>query len=269
MEGREFSLINLGLIYIHAEVKEKKQFIEDVFKRRFEAIRGYPVSEIKSLLGSYSGLNFNEAARHIRKGERIEIWGKESLCHLCCGDIYHIIDLVKRMVINIGGAQGLAQIEFFPKISTKEQTKAIREQAGNFLKGLRILPNGSRLVDVVTAFGNVAHSYLKHRESKNVKTNPPWQAHRIEPYEPFELTGEALEIYEELLRYSVFIEDVRGKSRRGKVVPRLYLRRLLVPHFNLTFSMRDSIELEANEIQELLLSPADFERKHLAKKGYK
>ena len=267
VEGREFILINLGLVYIHAGIEEKLQFIEDVLNRRLKAIDNYPVSDLEALLGSYSELNFTEAARLIRRGKRIEFWGKESLCHLCCGDIYHIIDLVKRMVVNIGGAQGLAEIESSQKISAKEQSKATREQAGNFLKGLRILPNGSKLVEIVAAFGIIAHSYLKYRDSKNVETHPPWQAHRIEPYEPLELSKEAQKIYDELLRFSVFIEDVRGKSRRGKVVPRLYLRRLLIPHFNLTFSMRDSIELEVNEVEELLLLPKEFEKNHLVKKG--
>jgi hypothetical protein len=69
---------------------------------------------------------------------------------------------------------------------------------------------------------------------------------------------EAKRLYEELLRYSVFIEDYRGKSRRGDVVPRLFLRRFLIPHFNLTFSTRDSIQLEPADFQELLLDPARF-----------
>ncbi len=268
VEGREFTLMNLGLNYIHAEEKEKLRFIEDIFEKRLKAINSYPVSDLDTLLGSYEGPNYNQTAQIIRKGERVEIWGKESLCRLCCGDIYHIIDLVKQMVVNIGGAEGLAQIESLQKISSKDQTKAIRDQAGNFLNGLRLSSNGSQLVEIVSSFGVVAHSYLKHRNSKNVKTNPPWQAHRIEPYDQLALSDEAQKIYDELLRYSVFIEDVRGKSRRGKVVPRLYLRRLLVPHFNLTFSMRDSVGLEPDEIQELLLTPKEFEKKHLMKKGF-
>ena len=68
------------------------------------------------------------------------------------------------------------------------------------------------------------------------------------------------------LRYSIFIEDPRGKSRRGKVVPRIYLRRFLIPHFNITFSKRDSISLENKEIEELLLYPEEFYKKHTQKK---
>jgi hypothetical protein len=136
----------------------------------------------------------------------------------------------------------------------------IREAAGSFLKNLRGIPkHGTQLVAVVTAFGNVAHSYLKFRDSKNEEAHPPHQATRIEPYEPLALSDEAEKIYDELLRYSVFIEDVRGKSRRGKVVPRLYLRRFLVPHFNLTFSTRDSVEINPSDFEEFLLRPAQFE----------
>lgn len=142
----------------------------------------------------------------------------------------------------------------------RAQNQAIREAAGAFLKNLRSIPkHGDQLVAIVTAFGNVAHSLLKHRCSKNEAGNPPHQASRIEPYEPFELSEPAQRLYDELLRYSVFLEDFRGKSRRGKVVPRLYLRRLLVPHFNLTFSMRDSTELEPTEFERFLLQPAKFE----------
>ena len=74
VEGREFTLINLGLVYIHAAIEEKLQFIEDVFNRRLKAIDNYPVSDLEALLGSYSELNFNEDARLIRRGKRIKFW---------------------------------------------------------------------------------------------------------------------------------------------------------------------------------------------------
>jgi hypothetical protein len=71
----------------------------------------------------------------------------------------------------------------------------------------------------------------------------------------------------ELLRYSVFIQDFRGKSRRGDVVPRLFLRRFLIPHFNLTFSSRDSIQLEPKVFELMLLDPAKFEKSFRQKGG--
>src|SRR5207247_2377718 len=112
----------------------------------------------------------------------------------------------------------------------------------------------------VATFGNDSPSQLNVVDSKNEEGSPPKQATRIEPYEPFSLSAAAQHLYDELLRYSVFIEDFRGKSRRGSVVPRLYLRRFLIPHFNLTFSTRDSIELEPPDFETFLCDPKRFEQ---------
>jgi energy-coupling factor transporter ATP-binding protein EcfA2 len=261
VETREFSLHNLGLVFLHAELGAKLEFIEDVFRRRLSApANGYPVKELAQLLGTNASQNSNDDARQLREGKKPELWGKETLCRLCSGDIHYLISLVREMVGLAGGAEELAKKAITPRIPPRLQNKAIREAAGVFLKNLRSIPrNGDQLVAIVTAFGNVAHSFLKFRTSQNEAGNPPHQASRIEPYEPFTFSEPAQRLYEELLRYSVFIEDFRGKSRRGKVVPRLFLRRFLIPHFNLTFSTRDSVELEPDEFERFLLEPSTFE----------
>jgi hypothetical protein len=100
-----------------------------------------------------------------------------------------------------------------------------------------------------------------YETAKNETSEPPHQASRIEPYEALRLSDDAQEILNELLRYSVLIEDPRGTSRRGKIVPRYYLRRYLIPHFRLTFSRRDSLELENDQIEMLLCKPQQFEDK--------
>lgn len=266
VEGREFTLLNLGLVYLHSKTGEKLQFIEDVFRRRLSAPQDFPVDNLDTLIGSNPATNSNEEARLIRQNHKSECWGKEVLSTLCSGDVHYLIGLVRDMVSIAGGASGISNETAVPRVTSTAQNKAIRETAGNFLKNLRSIPkHGEHLVEVVSAFGNVAHSYLRYKDSTNEKGHPPHQASRIEPYEPLNLSEEAKNIYDELLRYSVFIEDVRGKSRRGKVVPRLYLRRFLIPHFNLTFSFRDSVELEPHEFEEFLLRPSDFERKHRLK----
>ncbi|TRZ91903.1 MAG: hypothetical protein D4R88_01215 [Methanosarcinales archaeon] len=62
-------------------------------------------------------------------------------------------------------------------------------------------------------------------------------------------------IYDNLIKYGIFIRDIRGKSPRGNVADRLYLRRLLIPTFKLTPSTRDSIRLEENDFLLLLNQP--------------
>jgi hypothetical protein len=256
VENREFALLNLGLIYLHSEVEPKLTFVEDVFRRRFGATQ-FPVKELEQLVGTNANQNNNDLARQIRDGAKPPLWGKEILGKLCSGDIHYVISLVGDMVRLSGGAAELRGAAITESI----QNQSIRSAAGSFLKNLRGIPQcGEQLVSIVEAFGNIAHSHLRFLESKNEKGSPPKQATRIEPYEMFTLSAEAQALYEELLRYSVFIEDFRGKSRRGNVVPRLFLRRFLIPHFNLTFSTRDSIEIEPHQFEAFLLNPKLFEQ---------
>ena len=129
------------------------------------------------------------------------------------------------------------------------------------MASIRTLPScGEELAKVVSAFGAVARSYLLYETARNEAGEPPHQASRIEPYESLDLTKSAHDCMTELRRYSIFVEDPRGRSRRGNSVGRLYLRRYLVPHFGLTFSLRDSLQLEGREIELLLRRPEEFKR---------
>ena len=192
--------------------------------------------------------------------EQSHFAGCATVAAMCSGDIHYIIRLVSKMVEDYGGAIQLARSTSVPRIPFHVQSTSIRSAAGEFVESIRTLPGrGPHLAAVITAFGNVAHSYLLHKTSKNQGAVTPHQASRIEPYEELRLSPEAHKILHELLRYSVFIEDSRGKSRRGKPVPRYYLRRYLIPHFLLKFSRRDSIQLESDQMEKLLLFPTDFE----------
>ena len=265
VEGREFGFVNLGLQYIMDTSNRPLEFIQDLFSRRFQSVEDYPVQTLEELLGSFPR-NENAFARCQRGepvdgGERLRWYaGQETVSAMCSGDIHYVIQLVDRMVSEAGGAEALAGSETVPRIPPKTQHGSIRFVAGEFMESIRTIPvRGQRLADTVAAFGSVAHSYLRHRVSRNRQTTPPHQASRIEPYEPLLLSSEEEEVLRDLLRYSIFIEDPRGKSRRGKIVPRYYLRRYLIPHFLLTFSRRDSLELSPGDIKKLLLFPAQFE----------
>ena len=261
VESREYDLLNLGLRYITEDSQQTLEFLEDLFNRRFDKVEGYPVKTLKELLGSMPR-NENDTARAFRKKKGRENYaGTETVTAMCSGDIDYMIRLVARMVEDSGGPEALAKTETVPRIPPSQQHKSIRTAAGAFMESVRTLPRwGEQLAKVVTAFGNVAHSYLLCETSANATHNPPHQASRIEPYEPLQLSQEAQDILDELLRYSILIADPRGKSRRGEVVPRFYLRRYLIPQFLLTFSRRDSLQLQNHEIETLLREPKTFEK---------
>ena len=91
-------------------------------------------------------------------------------------------------------------------------------------------------------------------------------AFRIEVADEFRIDGLAREIYRDLVRYGMFMRDSRGKSVRGTFVPRLYLRRLLLPYCALALSKRDSVSISCQSFVQLLLYPDRF-RKEFTGKG--
>jgi serine/threonine protein kinase len=184
VEGREFRLVNLGIDFIGALSEERLLFVDDIFARRFSYCENYPVKTLQELIGDEErDISQNEVARGIREKKYPLIWGRSALGELCSGDVHFLIELVGKMVATAGGVAALHTGEVGPAITQADQNKTIREEAGSFLKNLRALPDGQALVEIVEAFGAVASSYLRHKDSKNEGQSPPHQASRIEPYE--------------------------------------------------------------------------------------
>jgi len=92
-------------------------------------------------------------------------------------------------------------------------------------------------------------------------------AFRLEIVDEFRITGLAEEVYRDLIRYGLFLRDNRGKSVRGAFVPRLYLRRLLLPFATLALSKRDSVQVTSDEFSMLLLRPDVFKALFMAKRS--
>ena len=84
---------------------------------------------------------------------------------MCSGDIHYIIRLVSRIVEDCGGVEWLTKSREEPKIDPRRQNNSIRAAAGAFMESVRVVPKwGPKLAEIVTAFGNVAHSYIKIRD---------------------------------------------------------------------------------------------------------
>ena len=121
---------------------------------------------------------------------------------------------------------------------------------------------GEHLKAVVEAFVAAARDLLLGppyvMSEGQTKREVPRMAFRIEIVDEFRIQGLAQEIYRDLVRYGLFMRDSRGKSVRGAFVPRLYLRRLLLPFCALALSKRDSVQLSCDDFVELLLEPDHF-----------
>lgn len=260
-EAREYDLIDLGSYFLHGKT-ERRQFLIDVINNRLNNADSIheQYKSIEKILGK-TPYTYNGLAQQIAKGKHVYYHGVDTLIDLCSGDIANILQLLRDMFAGVKGG-----IEAFSRpndvaipIDRRIQDRAIREFGNNFLNKVESLPQGRHLRNIVEAFGEVANWYLCNRTSKNLKGRPQWQAFRIEIREKLELDkAEIRTYYDDLIRYGVFIRDVRGKSQRGAVVDRLYLRRVLIPTFLLTFNQRDNIGLEPEDFKMLLERPEQF-----------
>jgi hypothetical protein len=130
---------------------------------------------------------------------------------------------------------------------------------------------GDHLKAIVEAFAAAATQLLlgpmyKITEGKTTR-EVPRMAFRVEIVDEFRIDGLALEIYRDLIRYGLFMRDNRGKSVRGTFVPRLYLRRLLLPYCTLALSKRDSVPLTSESFTQLLLSPDSFKSSFVGRRA--
>ena len=262
VEEREYNLLNLGLRYLNDDGQQVEMFLGDLFRRRFDVVDEFQCETLDELLGR-NARNENETARLFRKGQgQKTFFGVQTITAMCSGDIHYMIRLVGKMIEDVGGMESINSQDVVPRIPPSKQSDTVRRAAGEFIESVRNLPRrGEALAAIITALGTVAGSYMRFYNARNETGNPPHQASRIEPYEPLDLSKDAQELLDDLIRFSILLMDPRGKSRRGDSVPRFYLRRYLIPHFNLTFSKRDSLELESDEIELLLTDPRRFQEK--------
>lgn len=272
-ESREYGeVIELGQYFLHASHEEKQRFLTQVVNNRLRLAEefSWPERDIEKILTKSPFSSDNELARAIRSKKRVTYCGWDTIVDLCSGDIADMLRLVRDVF-------SLAELKSeTDRISCLIQNQAMKEAGQKYLSKVEAVPDtGRELAKIAQAFCKVAHHYLKTRNSKNIKANPPMQAFRIEVRETPDFTIDTKQMrfeeprydvtiaerhYQDLLKYGVFIRDVRGKSLRGEVTPRLYVRRLLIPTFLLTPSKRDSISLEKNEFLMFLTDPRGFER---------
>jgi len=292
-ETREYDIIDLGAYFLHSSKEVKKKFLAGVVNTRLINTIGIHrnYQDIAKILGN-SGRSFNKLAIEIRKakaGKRVYYYGWDIVVELCSGDVVNTLRLIRDIISLVGGIKKFGEPDKIKLPLNKEnrinnkggdrwQDQAIREIGNDFLNRVEAVPNvGKDLRKIAEAFGEVANWYLRNKNSKNQTRNPPWQAFRMEirdtPYfedsllqkakEKYDLdktvkAEELASLYKSLIKYGIFLRDIRGKSQRGAVIPRLYLRRLLIPTFLLTPNRRDNIGVELGEFFMLLSSPDMF-----------
>ena len=233
-----------------------------------------------------------ESQRRGQTRARVLYFGENVFADLWSGDTRTMIQLLTD-VVNQAFPVGDA---FVGPVSAEIQDRAFRNRGGEWLNShtrneptspsvvrdkIRAVTKtspgysltgtyGDHLKAVVEAFAAAAKALLfgptYTMKETSGEREVPRMAFRLEIIDEFRIDGLALEIYRDLIRYGLFMRDNRGKSVRGNFVPRLYLRRLLLPYCALPLSKRDSVQIGHRAFELLLLEPDQFRQRYSSRR---
>jgi hypothetical protein len=248
------------------------------FARR---LRDHPTAEETPVMSERRGATRPQALYH----------GRDTFSALWSGDTRTMIQLLQDLIDECSGGGAATQPggRVDATIPPELQDRVLRNRGGQWLQAqTRNRPSdratlehqlaehrktnptfeftdasfGAHLKAIVEGFKAAARSLLfgptYTMNENDVPREVPRMAFRIEIVDEFRLSGLAREVYKDLIRYGLFLRDARGKSVRGAMVPRLYLRRLLLPYCTLPLSKRDSVALQCRDFEKLLLYPDQF-----------
>lgn len=285
----DFEMIDLATESLHQDKAAKKNLLSRIFKpriQRHELFRERTLA-LDDLLGKMPFSN-NELARRMRRRESVTYHGVEAFVGMWSSDIRIMIQMFTDMLRDAGDSINPANLQ----VNKEIQDKVFRTMGGEFLEMMEKLVDpqflesrpfsgdkvrgkrkrkklGTHLKDIVEAFVNVSRFEMtEYKMVGNEGRLNPKQAFRLEITDKLELTADAEQYLESLIRWHIFLQDWRGKSIRGMITPRLYLNRILLPFCNLTFSMHDNIHLKNTEFIKLLTEPTGFLEYWKSKRKY-
>ena len=278
----DFLLVDTGTETLQRSKTANRETITGILQPRIDRDRRFAERglTVERILGRTPYRN-TDLALQLRGGgkdqrARVLYHGAQVFCDLWSSNTREMITLFADLVAVVpprkieAGVTGIPT----PLVTHEEQDRLIRN-AGSRFRDLLVSATdpsrrlyqvahqdrsyGEHLQKIADAFHEMAAHELQTKDSKNGPNNPPKQARRIEITDvSHELPDDLLPFYRGMIRYGLFTRDWRGKSARGKAVPRLVLRGILIPYYTLTFSRRDSITLEWDQFCAFLRNPKEF-----------
>jgi len=272
----DYALIDCGTKALGNDDSHNKDILCSILQKRIDRhnlLKNRNLN-LDKLLGE-TDLNNEHLATIIKDGKPPLYKGISVFCDVWSSDVREMIKLLADM-INTEDKKQLAE-NSSQIISDNVQHNVYMEMGGQFMNLLNAatnpeLPNcdvdkehayGKHLVEIVKSFQEIASYEMKTKTSKNQNRITIKKARKIEitDTDKEHLPDDVMPFYRGLIRYGIFIRDYRGKSVRGKVVPRLYLRGSLIPYFKITFSKRDNIQMSWDSFIDFLREPSDFAEK--------
>jgi tRNA A-37 threonylcarbamoyl transferase component Bud32 len=264
-EGRNIAVINLGSQYLNRDRKRAEgQALVQIMNQRFAQCEGYQ-GTIEQWLGDTcfpDDKSLNRALHDPETRKDVKYHGIQCLQELCTGDISEMI----RVVGDIFQEAAVRPNSIPRRIAPEEQDKAIRSVSRDFVGRVRhIRPDGQKLFEVLTAFGDLSQQLLYDRELVGQGTD----AHGNPRQDPCDLltiyvdsltkaSAKARRIWERLQRASIFVDIRLAPSQRAVIADRATLRRVYCPAFSTTLTSSEHLQLTKVQFERFTESPGEF-----------
>jgi hypothetical protein len=277
----DFALLDLATESLHQKEEEKIRLLNKIFTPRIDRYHVFTgrAFDLTKVLGDTTYSN-NQLAWYLRAPKehplpsglkRLLYSGLGVFVGMWASDIRIMVEMFADMIRETNGKLTSEQ----PRIPDDIQDRCARNQGGEFLTFAQSVRDpeltrgssrtrlhgeeyGNHLKNIVEAFVNVSKFELLTKLVDNQGNSSPKQAFRLVILDSFKVGEKAHRYHEGLVRYHIFLQDMRGKSQRGMLTPRLYLNRILLPYVTLTFSSHDHIRLTNAEFNVLLERPNEF-----------
>ncbi|MCL2312956.1 MAG: protein kinase, partial [Firmicutes bacterium] len=244
-ENADYTLIDCGA----KALTKSRKYIEDILSSILQPrLERHPALKEKNptllkLLGK-TRFDNEKLANNIKEGTGKYLYqGKRIFCDVWSSDIREMINILAIMISSEDDKN--LTLDKGPLITDKVQNQVYMEIGGQFMSLLSAATDptlhnyeldkehayAKHLVDIVKSFQEITSFELKTKTSKNQNNITIKKARRIEITNvDKDIPVEIVPYYRGLIRYGIFIRDYRGKSVRGKVVPRLVLKGSLIPY---------------------------------------
>lgn len=196
-----------------------------------------------------------------------QYFGMRTISELCSGDVATLLLIYRRILVNCDAKRT-------ELISASRQDEAICGVSSELLANLvPQRPLGKDMFKIACSFAHFAGRAVKDaRPIKEGEDYLPRECPRIEVDQGAEtavgLDQDLLELYNELVRRSVFIELDNSRSRRDQVATlRWHFRRIYMPAYRGPLRKNDALKFEPSQFEWFLTKPEEALRTALANRS--
>jgi len=188
--------------------------------------------------------------------------GWNIVCSIAHGSVRTLLEMVESIFTDASATSTTGSI------SAADQDTTVRAYARRQFRVLTLLPGeidgepiGQQLQSIISSIGEMSKQYLRNYDTRD--SERWYETLSIERLDDKTLDLRASRLLAELIKYGLVLEEGVTFSRADiGLKPRYDLNKVFSPAFEITYRVRNHLYLSSSRLEELLLYPDAFVRRH-------